>query len=638
MMQMTMDQAARPGFLLAFALRRGSGYVMRSEKRQGYGSGNNNPRRRRPRRRRPSALYIILTVLVSILLWPVGMVLLWRRKVRLQAGTKLLMSLITLCLSVFLIVFLLTVPVENERITAAQDAANDWLDGAYKEIAVVGDAAWNKGVETWNVMYDFGQKTVQPVTATVADGLEKGVELAGIARDRLLGLFGSGVDAPQYVENTPEPSPTAGAALSVHIPAETPDSSAATPLEAGMLSADGEFHPGETPAPSASEAPADTPESSETPAPTEQAKGEAKANAAPNDETDVSEGSPAFPETATMEDAEGEPDSAEDQPEGTIEPELALQPQAAGEAIVYYKSAGKQYHMGPECGEMTGAQPHTLREAVDAGKQRCETCGTPDASILSFSFVAWVDEAGLYHTSANCERFAGQWQLMPLDSAISAGNMPCTACQADLYAERFGTVRPKIVSDDGTALKTADSGIDADEASPDASESESDVGEAGPEATEADGDPVAADDEASDAEGSADEGEALPPETADPTADADPRVPLKPAGEAIVYHSYNGKNYHSAETCKGMTASNPYKLSEIKGQYRRCAACDPPEERLIGQPCLWMDENSLCHTSDECEAFQGSFKLIPVDDARSQNLEGCPDCGADAYLIPDDAQ
>ena len=79
-MQMTFEQAQRGGLLQAFATR-GNGYMMRSEKRPGSYGGGRQPGRR-PRRKRAGFFYIFLTLLVSIILWPVGMVMLWRRKVR----------------------------------------------------------------------------------------------------------------------------------------------------------------------------------------------------------------------------------------------------------------------------------------------------------------------------------------------------------------------------------------------------------------------------------------------------------------------------------------------------------------------------------------------------------------------------
>ena len=47
-MQMTFDQAMRPGILQAFALKKNSGYVMRSEKRPGYASGGKGGGKRKP--------------------------------------------------------------------------------------------------------------------------------------------------------------------------------------------------------------------------------------------------------------------------------------------------------------------------------------------------------------------------------------------------------------------------------------------------------------------------------------------------------------------------------------------------------------------------------------------------------------
>ena len=113
-----------------------------------------------------------------------------------------------------------------------------------------------------------------------------------------------------------------------------------------------------------------------------------------------------------------------------------------------------------------------------------------------------------------------------------------------------------------------------------------------------------------------------------------PATPLKAAGDATVYHSSNGRFYHRFSVCKGMTGSDPYKLSEITSKFRRCKTCNAPDTALVGQTCLWMDESELCHTSDTCEKFNGDYTLILRDEALAQGKTGCPDCGADEYLIP----
>ena len=54
----------------------------------------------------------------------------------------------------------------------------------------------------------------------------------------------------------------------------------------------------------------------------------------------------------------------------------------------------------------------------------------------------------------------------------------------------------------------------------------------------------------------------------------------------------------------------------------------------MDEHCLWLDENGLCHTSDECAEFSGSWTLIPRDEALEAGHTGCTACGADEYLVP----
>ena len=176
-MQMTIRSGHAPGFLAGFRALQGLCDAL--------GKASRLRRRRRPaqtgsKAQAPSQAGSLhhLTLLILLILWPVGMVMLWRKKVRMQAGTKLLISLLTLCMSVFLIVFALTVHVDNPKYTEFQDKANDWLNKAAADVAVAGDAAYKKGVETWGVVTEFADNAAQPVLNTVADGLDKGVELA----------------------------------------------------------------------------------------------------------------------------------------------------------------------------------------------------------------------------------------------------------------------------------------------------------------------------------------------------------------------------------------------------------------------------------------------------------------------------
>ena len=672
-MQMTMDQASRPGLMLAFALKRRGGYVMRSEKRPGYGGNGGGNRGRKPRRPKAGAPYIALTLLVSILLWPLGMVMLWRRKVRMQAGTKLLLSLLTLCLSIFLIVFALTVPVNNEKITGYQDKANDWLDKTAAQLAVVGDAAYHKGAETWTVMTGFAEKTWRPAIMSAADGIDKGVEWTGVVKAKIGGLFRGKPSPEGDIEPDVTPGYTGGETLNAHLPEQSPAPDSGTPLEAGMLTADGALKRGEAPEPTPEATPTAEPTATEEAEPTDahetpaatggeaeaavgnsteagkaakddaeaekaaidsgeaektpddgdkaeepaaagdsgkaektsdnssEAEKAAEASEAPAPETSEAP-APEASEAPAPEASEAPASEASAEPTPTPQPELTVKPMAAAEAIVYFKPTSKQYHMASSCGNMTDAEPHTLREAVAAGKQPCKTCGTPDGTIMNVTYVAWVDENSVFHTRTDCTSFSGQWRLMPLSAAVSGGLEPCPACEAALYARHFGP--------SGLILHAPDGGEASEAESAPAAETESTAApEAQPEAE---------------------------PEATDTPAPSiiRPAVALKAAGDATVYHSGNGKFYHKVQICKGMTGSSPYRLSDIKGQYRRCRTCDAPEESLIGQPCLWMDENGLCHTYDACEAFKGSYTLVPRDQALAEGRTGCTACGANEYLIP----
>ena len=108
--------------LQLFARRGGRNYMMRSEKRPSY---NRPEQERRPKRRRKRYGYIILTLLVSILLWPVGLFLIWNRRLRCGGGRQAALGIATLAVFCGLILALLTVPTGNAEFQRFQDDAND---------------------------------------------------------------------------------------------------------------------------------------------------------------------------------------------------------------------------------------------------------------------------------------------------------------------------------------------------------------------------------------------------------------------------------------------------------------------------------------------------------------------------------
>jgi hypothetical protein len=101
-------------------------YMMRSEKRPGYrpqpgGFGGPGRRRRRPR----NILYATATVLLLILLWPVGLIPLWVKRLRWRSFVKAAVTVATGIAFLTGLAFLLTVKTENDMLTMAQKSVQD---------------------------------------------------------------------------------------------------------------------------------------------------------------------------------------------------------------------------------------------------------------------------------------------------------------------------------------------------------------------------------------------------------------------------------------------------------------------------------------------------------------------------------
>lgn len=570
-MQITYNEALRPLGGMAFALGRSRDYMMRSEKRPSTrsGSGRKKPPRRR---RRAGFFYTLFTILLSLIFWPIGMIMLWRRKVRWSAGAKLLFSVMSLFVCIFLIVFAITVPTGNEDITRVQDSINDFLDSATTGIAAGYEVVYEKCGKAIGDISDFAEVYAAFTANQLADGIDTMVDITTSARNAIVERLAT--DNPEVTTSptaneekaTPTPavsvsprpstaptasesaspetiqsaSPDASAApatnaptkaatdnISVQLPGSTPDPASAVALQGGTLTSDGEMLPGVAPEGAATA----TPEVTATP-------------------------------TAT--------------------PVVKVEVKNPGDALVYFNQSGTCYHMAESCKNMNTATQHTLAEAVAAGKIRCRTCGSPAGELLEAENVLWTDENQVLHTTDECADFEGLWNLLSLDNGLEEGYTLCESCHADTFCEGAGI-----------ALSTP---------TPEPTATPSPVP-----------DPTA---------------------TPEPRT-VTPSVTLKPAGEATVYHSSNGSYYHRFEVCKGMSGSGAYTLAEcVNGNYKRCRTCDAPLPELINEMCLWVDENQACHTSDSCSLFSGHYTLMLRDEALEKGMSGCIECGADEYLQP----
>ena len=585
----------------------GRSYMMRSEKRGSSGPVHRSPApgKKPPRRRRAGFFYKLLMMLLLLTLWPVGLFLLWRRKLRWGVATKLLTSVVTLAACIVLIGFALTVQTDNVQYTAVQDSVNSFLDEAADTLINAGDIISEKAELVHEGMSEMGDALWSVGKTYLADGIDAGVLFAQQAKQEVSALLES---------------------ISIESPETEGEESAEEPsVEAAPIETD-----------EPAEEDAGTPEASEPPV-----SAEITVNA---DDTTLPifmpESSPAAQNGKSIAEgtlsrsgslAEGEvaptaEPTVEVLPTATLEP-LTFTVKSAESATVFYNDGGKCYHKTSACASMKTSVEHVLGDTRTVSNHRCTICGTPDKSILDETHVVWTDAENTAHLSDECSAFSGMWNLIPAAEANEKELTACAECSADLY------LRAVAAELDVVILRPEEEAAEA--AAEEAEPTVEPTAEPTPEPT---AEPIPEPTAEPTPEPTA---EPTPKPTAEPTPEPTPEpvivvptVTLKPAGEAIVFHSSNGRFYHSQDVCTNMTGSDPYFLSECVDGYKSCNTCDAPDASLVDQPCLWSDKNELCHVSDECADFTGSFKLILRDEALAEGRLGCVVCGASEYLVP----
>lgn len=495
---------------------RDSDYMMRAERRPGgYGSSQQKKRRKKPKK---NILYAVITVLLLLVLWPVGLIMLWMPKLKWNGFAKFILSIVTLFVFLSLLSVALYAPVEDERVQQIQKAGIEVMD-----------TLQDYGTVAMDSLIDGSEQAVDSIAQSwdlaLNVGKQKALEGAEYVND-LAGMAWQGVELAQHkingttpeptAEPTPVPTPTA-APTPVPTPVPTPEPPAPVQSAAEAVvyrTANGRFYHIASTCVGMSDAEPDTfgnvvlegyepcskcavpqPElladdslllwSDEaglyhttskcekftgayalkdletcynemltpcaaceatdyiyeveeellmtvaplaTLAPTaepEQNPAEADASVEPAETAETAE------PTATAEPTE-EP-TAEPTPEPTPAPTPSATLKPAAEAVVYYTSNGRYYHMAESCKNMSGAAEHTLQQAKDRGLRNCRNCAAPETDILKEEMVVWVDEQNCFHTGDDCGFFNGKYSLMTLDDAVYAGKTACMDCGAAEY-------------------------------------------------------------------------------------------------------------------------------------------------------------------------------------------------------------
>jgi len=569
--------------------QKGSNYMMRSEKRPGYGAYYGKKRNRRRRRR--NIAYSIFTLLLLVLLWPIGLIFLWRRRLYWPGIVKLFVSIITLAACFFLFSAALEIDTGNEKITSVQSSVSAWLDTAREDVLVFIDEAVDRSGEIPENAGAFASSAWENVRHNLADGMDFLLESSQSLKDALLKQDAT-ADIPEKsptpsplpdVTSAPDAQPSAAPTNRPAATATPAPSAAATPRATQTAAADETAavatvrptvrptarptaEPAEQPTAQSAEEPAvsaapvtqePAPEPSLEPAATPQAQLPSALS------TQVAEAMPAQTSAVTAapgmapapgaDNGDGSTLNVADGPENT--------PKPAAEAIVYHTAGGRSYHMAETCVGMTGAAAHTLADSVADGFKPCSNCHSPAAELLEAENVIWQDENALCHMSDECADFQGTWTLITLEDALSQEAAMCDLCVCDEYAQRAQQIPAATV--------------------------------------------------------------------------ITPTATLAPAGGFTVYHTSNGRFYHSGSTCVNMHGARPDTLeNSLALGLRTCSRCNPPSADMIDAMALWVDEDHLCHTSGDCTQFSGSALLMLRSDALSAGHEGCAECGADEYLVP----
>ena len=528
---------------------------------------------RPPKKRRPRAgfFYKLIMVILLLTLWPFGLIMLWNRRLRWGGLTKFFTTIITLMACILLIGTALTVKTSNPGFTAAQEKVNGVLDAAADSLVDFSVRLGERVELSLEALEELNTLYQQHSLLQTADAIDQGVEIAQNLKARASELF-AGLTSNSDPSDSPEKTPA-------------PDGDMDT-----------ENNPDAEPAPDGAEA-----EDGTVAAPTSAPAAEIAVNAADEElPVYIPESAPELENGAAV--ISGTLSRAGVLEAGTLEPTPAPTPETlsfavkpAAEAIVYFNiGSGRYYHMTTVCGSMKNADTHTFAETAANIHEPCERCTPPAKELLEETYIVWLDAGNTAHLTDECAVFEGQWNIVSAAAAIEEGYAGCTACGADLYLE---------------ALKNGQT-VTLEGAQPEGEETPEITPEPTPEAT-------------------------LAP-TPEPSPQVvTPRETLKPAAEAVVYHSSNGRFYHMNDHCSGMTGGSAYTLAQcVKENFQQCNACSAPSPEALEQLSLWQDEDAVCHVSDECDYFVGTYALIDREKALEDGLVGCTYCGAVDYLIP----
>ncbi len=492
--QLALNGAGK-GLNVAFARNSDRDYLVRSEKRPGPrpGSGGQSPRRKNRRRKKLNIPYVFFTFLFLLLLYPIGLIFLWVRKIPWKWTTKMGVTLVFAMASVVMISFALTMPLKNVQLQDLQTKGRAALANAGTRMA----ENWEKSDITpervWQNTQDIAGNSVLAIQNAVVKGIPALIESTGdvggnarqiaqhignIVKDgaRELMYKANIIPTPApTVEPTPEPTsePTP---VPTPVPTVTPTPSPAADarLVAWVVGDEKTYHldknctrilgePTSTtildataanltpcelcanPEQSEQREPEPSPSVEATPTATDEPIPSAQAKAI--DPTTAPANAPSLPGVSPS--PSPDPMSAASTPTATPGATPVPTPTATpaplpsikpvSDVTVYYMNGSTYYHATANCGGMEGAPAHTLAEGIAAGKKPCpwgckDKLPTEDA--LKAENAVWVDEKQVFHITNDCDAIEGATTVMAMQQAmLEDGDEGCAKCGADAYVK-----------------------------------------------------------------------------------------------------------------------------------------------------------------------------------------------------------
>lgn len=541
---------------------RGQNYMMRSEKRPGYG---NTP----PQKPKRSIWYQVLTIILLIVLCPVGLILLWRKRLKWPGAVKLLATLLSIAMLFLELGAALWYPFEDERIKAVQQTAAAAIEQAAEVSGEFIAGVSGKAAENWNAFWDNSREIgaaagnhalgllldviaspspeptlVPPMQLT--QGGDSG-EISGLISEPTVTPTVEPTATPT-VEPTATPTVEATATPTVEPTATPTVEPTAEPVETPEASA----NVLERPTPSASVNPTLDPAASATPVPPVTPTPSPTPTAIPT-----------FTPAPTA--------------EPTINPANIPRLQDAGEMIVWHTSDGKYYHKTSVCGSMSNASQHTLASAIANGKKACPYCSPVGAEwAREDEPTVFVSTDNYWHVRIGCESNTDTYEPKLLEEVRGSYKYaPCDACGSRYYLNGVPSFE---TSDIPTAAPGATDTPAAEEVIPEAMTA----------------------------------GEVLVWHTSNG----------KWYHKASKCGSMSNASQHTLESAvsKGKTAC-PYcnPISEDWGD--------------LSEEVVFVSSKSVWHIDDGCSANTADYTVMKMTAARADGaLTACRTCGADHYI------